>query len=349
MTTQVLPAAASIVDLRNLNARDLDPLLNDQTAEWQRALEYDFSGVAALVRQLLQAGKLNGAALVSDGKVAGYGFVYLVGSKACIADVYVKPAWRGREGEARLFAILFRALVEMPGILRVECQPPFGTAAIGRGVTGDFDIGVLDRVLMGMDLPAFLPPGKVSSPARFRIDAWADHHRSVATALVWSAYRGHVDARINDAYLTPTGVRKLIADLTEANVCGEFCDTASYVAFEAGNGECSGICLASFVAPGIGHISQICVAGEAKGAGLGYELLRKCAGSLHAAGARRLTLTVTAANDEALRFYQRCGFHERRRFPAFTWVRPEKQVRGKETFHAEPVWYSSAGTQKAKI
>jgi ribosomal protein S18 acetylase RimI-like enzyme len=41
--------------------------------------------------------------------------------------------------------------------------------------------------------------------------------------------------------------------------------------------------------------------------------------ALRASGARRISLTVTAANAEAVKLYQRFGFREVRRFFAYVW------------------------------
>ena len=40
-----------IVDLRDLVGRELDPLLLEETVEWQRELDWDFARSADLVRQ----------------------------------------------------------------------------------------------------------------------------------------------------------------------------------------------------------------------------------------------------------------------------------------------------------
>ena len=80
-----------------------------------------------------------------------------------------------------------------------------------------------------------------------------------------------------------------------------------------------GISLASLVAPRVGHITQICVAPDRRGAGLGYELLRRSLVALHEAGCRLATLTVTSANREAVALYERMGFEVVKRFRAFVW------------------------------
>jgi ribosomal protein S18 acetylase RimI-like enzyme len=52
---------------------------------------------------------------------------------------------------------------------------------------------------------------------------------------------------------------------------------------------------------------------------VGYELLRRSLGALAVAGAKTVSLTVTAANQDAVRLYQRVGFSIERQFSAFVW------------------------------
>jgi ribosomal protein S18 acetylase RimI-like enzyme len=84
-------------------------------------------------------------------------------------------------------------------------------------------------------------------------------------------------------------------------------------------GRAAGISLGSFVADEVGHIAELCVMPDARGAGLGYELLRRSAAALRSAGAKRISLTVTAANKGAVGLYTNCGFREVRRFHAYVW------------------------------
>jgi ribosomal protein S18 acetylase RimI-like enzyme len=69
----------------------------------------------------------------------------------------------------------------------------------------------------------------------------------------------------------------------------------------------------------VGHITQVCVSKAARGTGLGYELIRRALESLANHGCRKATLTVTAANVEAIQLYERMGFHKTRDFAAYVW------------------------------
>ena len=99
--------------------------------------------------------------------------------------------------------------------------------------------------------------------------------------------------------------------------CGSFFGPASYAAF-AGH-ELRGISLSSLVASDVGHITQVCVAPSERGTGLGYELVRRSLVALAAHGCRSVSLTVTSANENAVRLYEHMGFTHRRDFAAFVW------------------------------
>ena len=86
-----------------------------------------------------------------------------------------------------------------------------------------------------------------------------------------------------------------------------------------GSGLLCGICLTSLVAGEVGHITQICVDPSLRGSGIGYELLRQSLAAMADYGCGQTSLTVTAANTDAIRLYERMGFVTRREFAAFVW------------------------------
>jgi ribosomal protein S18 acetylase RimI-like enzyme len=58
----------------------------------------------------------------------------------------------------------------------------------------------------------------------------------------------------------------------------------------------------------IAYLQTIEVTPEARGCGVGAELLRLCEGSAQAAGAQRIWLHVDAENEGAILLYQRHGY-----------------------------------------
>ena len=314
-------AAAQFVDLRQLTSRELEPLLLEQTLEWSRELDWDFSKSADLVRALSDARKLRGVALLDRGQVAGYGYTGLEGDKGLIADVFVRPEWRCGNTEALTFRVLLDALIATSGVRRVESQLMLADAAWARALQRERCVGLFERILMKADANTPLPLGRASTKRMFRVEPWSDHYYDAAATVLSLAYAGHVDAEINDEYRTFTEARRLLHNIVQFPGCATFCQPASYVAFDTATGEAAGILLSSFAGDDVAHITEVCVTPHARGAGLGYELLRQSAASLQEAGAKRISLSVTAANEDAVRLYRRCGFREVRRFYGYVWER----------------------------
>lgn len=156
---------------------------------------------------------------------------------------------------------------------------------------------------------------------RFHIVPWADYLHEGAAEVIMRAYAGHVDSQINDQYRTTTGARRFLYNIVQFPGCGAFFRQGSFAAIHPGTGRMAGISLVSFVGGQVGHITQLCVIPEFKGRGLGYELLRESVNALRMHGARRISLTVTCANEEAIRLYLRYGFRDVRRFLSIVWER----------------------------
>jgi ribosomal protein S18 acetylase RimI-like enzyme len=150
-------------------------------------------------------------------------------------------------------------------------------------------------------------------------DGWTERKQDEAATLIASAYQGHIDSEINDQYRSPAGARRFLMNIVQYPGCGSFFQPASFVAIEPSSGRLAGICLASLVQADVGHVTQVCVSKAARGTGVGYELIRRSLNSLVSHGCRKVTLTVTASNTEAIGLYERMGFHKTRNFAAYVW------------------------------
>lgn len=319
---RVLARSLETVDLRNLSACDIEPLLQDETMEWQHELDWDFSKSADLVRQLVEAHELSGFALMDSGEVAGLGYCGLADGKGQIWDVYVRPGWRGGNAEDLLFRLLLDALEKTAGVRRIESQLMLMSPQPALALQREPGVKSFERLLMKLDPGALLAAGKPAALAKFRLEPWSDQHHGAAASVLSLSHAGHIDAQMSEQYRTYAGASRFLYDLVQFPGCAAFCRPASHVAFDRITGQAVGIVLASFVAEGVAHIAELCVMPEARGAGLGYELLRQSVAKLKAAGAKRVSLTVTATNEDALRLYDRAGFREVRRFSAFVWEKP---------------------------
>ena len=317
-----------IVDLRKIAARELEPLLADEIREWHTELDWDFKPSAELVRRYADTNSLGGAALMINGEVAGYGYAVLEEPRGIIGDLYVRPYWRSALAEAELFRSLLEALGNTPRIARMESQlllttpesaaiiadANFLPRAMPRGTLRSFE-----RHLMSRDGGTALPLSNDALHRRYRFERWQGSFLHTAGSIIAAAYKGETDGEINAQYRTPAGARHFLSNIVEFPGCGTFHPAASFLAFHRETGEASGMVLASFVADATGHISQLCTMPNARGAGLGKELLRAGAEALYQHGARRVSLTVTGSNSAAIAMYGNFGFRHVRRFFAYIW------------------------------
>ena len=307
-----------IVELRRLNARSLEPLLEEETAAWWDTLEWDFEKSADLVRRFVDLRALNGYALVDDGLAVGYIYYVLEEPKGLMGDLYVMRGHRTVERENRLLAAALESLASHPQLTRIESQLMMLEFGSRRTVPGASHLRAFERNFMRIDLRrAALAEGRLRRPVH--IDRWTDQHLDASAHLIAAAYAGHVDSRINDQYRTAAGARRFLHNIVQYPGCGAFFRPASYAAFAPLRGALCGISLTSLVSRDCGHITQICVSPDVKGSGIGYELLRQSLAALSDMGCRAATLTVTAANEGAVSLYERVGFHTIRRFSAYVW------------------------------
>lgn len=309
---------ARIVDLRQLRAGDLDQLLDEETTVWRDSLDWDFSASASLVRRFLDMQALNGNALLVNGYAAGYCYFVSEERKGLIGDLYVMKEFAAPEHERRLLAAVVETLIKTPFIQRIESQLMMLRFGSRIDLPQRRHVRMYGRNFMEVDLSeaARLPHGYVARPVL--IDNWNERRQEDAATLIANAYQGHVDSLINDQYRSAAGARRFLMNIIQYPGCGSFFQPASFVALDAA-GKLCGICLSSLVHTQVGHITQVCVSPGARGTGLGYELIRRSLETLARNGCRKASLTVTATNREAIRLYERMGFHKTRDFSAYVW------------------------------
>lgn len=314
-----VPNFQGMIELRNLGAHELDPLLLEETVEWDQELDWDFSRSADLVRKYADMRALGGAALLDRGEVAGYGYSVLEDHKGLIGDLYIRPGWRGRDAEVLLFRMMLDDLIAAPGVRRIESQLMLVEQSVARALQRERFVRLFERLLMRFDFTSALQPTRSTQLRRFRIEPWGEQFNDEVSSVIALSYEGHVDSQINDQYRTFAGAQKFLSNIVQYPGCGEFSRKSSFVAIDGETGCVVGIVLTSFVSAEVAHITQLCVIPKYQGAGLGYEMLRQSLNALQSGGAARISLTVTTANTAAVELYRRCGFQVLRRFYAYVW------------------------------
>jgi ribosomal protein S18 acetylase RimI-like enzyme len=309
-----------ILDLRHFSSADLRPLLDDETQLWLRLLSWDYRGSAEMILRYVDAKILPGYAAIERGRIFGYSFFVYEGNKGVIGDLYVANGGRtpnAAEVETRLLTHVIETLQQSPGIHRVEAQLLVHQAgAVARPFV---EQGFHRYPRLFMTQPLSTSHAKIVASREIEIRPWTERDYQPAAAVITAAYRGHVDAQINDQYCSLSGSLRFLNNIVRFPGCGTFDATASFVAVHRSLGNLVGIILCSKVRDDVGHVTQVCVLPEYRSKNIGKALMAATAASLGSRGFRSLSLTVTEANTGAVELYRRLGFTIIRVFDAFVW------------------------------
>jgi ribosomal protein S18 acetylase RimI-like enzyme len=311
-------AVPLLVDLRQIRAEELDPLLGDAIEEWERRLDWDFRPSADLVRRFIRMQALSGYALVAGREVVGYCYYVCEDRKGLMGDIFVRPDHASPENETALVSAVVRALWATPHVQRIESQLIMLSQAARSNLPLTPHVRRFPRDFMMADM-SMVPSLVPAANPRLQFEGWQERDQEQAARLIAHSYVGHVDAEINDQYRSVAGGRRFLYNIVQYPGCGSFFKAGSFIAQDAVTGRLIGLSLASLVAFDVGHITQICVDPEWKGRRVGYELMRRSLDALLHNGCRRVSLTVTSSNEEAIRLYERLGFRKVDAFEAFVW------------------------------
>ena len=244
------------------------------------------------------------------------------GSKGVIGDLYVVNGNRlpnAREVELKLLTHVIETLQQSPGIHRVEAQL---LAHEANSVSRPFlETGFQrhPRLFLTLALGKAAPRRKVSAHPEVEIRPWTDADYQPSAAVITAAYRGHVDAQINDQYHTLSGSLRFLNNIVRFPGCGVFDAESSFVALERKTRSLIGLILCSRVRKDVGHVTQVCVLPEYRSRKVGESLLAATEGNLRKRSFALLSLTVTEANARAVALYRRLNFESKRIFDAFVW------------------------------
>ena len=317
----------SIVDLRQMNSRQITLLLEEEAQRWREELHWDYRSSLELIKKFVDAKSLAGSVALEDGQVAGYAFYVLEEHKGLLGGLFVSPRWPQLRLAQELLADVLETLRALPRTERIEAQLiPFG-CDFGRALS-EQGFRLYPRQFMLLEIgPA---PGPAASPgvgdrpapaalAGLRLERWDDRYFAACARLIQLAYANHMDGEINDQYRSESGALKFLKNIILLPGCGQFQPQASFVLRSPHSHELAGVVLTSLVAPGVAHTTQICVMPGYQRHGIGRRLMQAAIDALRARGISKLSLTVTAANDPAVRLYRKLGFVPIKTFTAGVW------------------------------
>jgi ribosomal protein S18 acetylase RimI-like enzyme len=315
-----------ILDLRHFSSADLRPLLEEETQVWSRLLSWDYSGSAEMILRYVDSKILPGYAAIDRGKIFGYSFFVYEGSKGVIGDLFVANGSRlpdSRPVELRLLTHVIETLQQSPGIHRVEAQLlAHDSGAVSRPFleTG-FQRHRRLFMVLALDKTELAAGGKrpAATHPEVEIRRWTEADYQPAAAVITAAYRGHVDAQINDQYHTLSGSLRFLNNIVRFPGCGLFDIESSFVAIDRSAKTLIGVILCSRVRNDVGHVTQVCILPEFRSRGIGESLLAATVANLTKRNFSALSLTVTEANVRAVALYRRLNFDSKRIFDAFVW------------------------------
>lgn len=325
-----------ILDLRHFSARQLRPLLEEESRQWSEKLRWDYRSSTDLLLQYLDSRVLPGFVALDRGNVCGYVFCVHEASKAVIGDVYASsvlsshPTW---EVERMLLTHLLEMLQNSPNVERIEAQLLLHGDSLHTRPFLDRGFRIHPRLFMERDLlggnaaasDAMEPDAPPPAPSLADLDTslelrgWLAGDFQAAGELIQQAYVGHLDSRINNQYRTIAGSLRFLHNIVRFPGCGVFDPGSSLVLQDRSTGAIDGLLLCSRVRQDVGHVTQICVAQKHRRRGMGNLLVGRCVDILQTRGYSALTLTVSEANTGAVALYRQFGFTLRHTFDAMVW------------------------------
>jgi ribosomal protein S18 acetylase RimI-like enzyme len=324
---------SEIIDIRRFELSAFSDLLDAEARAWNEGLYWDFTSTARVISNCLKEKRLSGYALVLDGIVRGYCFFFCDGEKGLMGDLFVGPGPAGLDQVLELLEHANETLLATPGLRRVEAQLPHYTFEELENNFTSWNYSGYRRSFMALFLPAWRlhaasgsgssDPGRPATPSldEFCITPCVKEYAREAAELVFAVYHNHVDAAINDQYRSLAGATRLLDNIVHYQGCGEFLEQVSKVAIHRLTGKLAGVLTVTAVRSDTAHIPQIAIARTLQGIGLGTALLESAFNDLVRAGYQRVSLTVTDANQGAVRLYERLGFKTFRAFGAFVFNR----------------------------
>lgn len=319
MQLRALHPDTEIFDIRHFTGVQLRPLLEEETRYWAERMSWDYRDSAEMILRYIDTKVLPGYVALDKEQVVGYSFFVYEGPKAVIGDLFASHSDEGRALEHRLLENVIQTLQCSPGLQRIEAQLLLYATGSASSAFEENGFKSFPRLFMRLPLGADAPVPKVKMPPGFVMRGWLESDFHTAATLITAAYRGHVDASINDQYCSVSGSLRFLNNIVRFPGCGVFDPGSSYVVVDQTSNQMVGVLLCSRVREDVGHVTQVCVLPEYRGRGIGEAMIARCCQELQRRRFSALTLTVTEANNRAVELYLRHGFETKRVFDAYVW------------------------------
>lgn len=306
-----------IEELRHTSSRQMERLFAEERDHWLEELHWDYRPSLQLISKFIDAKTLAGHAAFSGDEAVGYGFYIVEESKGLIGGLYASPRHDAAEIGKQILDEMLASMRAAPGLRRVEAQlMPFG-APLDHAFVGQ-RFRLHPRQFMLLPLKEWTGDA-TPLPSGLRLERWDDRYFEPCARLIQAAYAGHVDSEINDQYRSEAGALRFLKNIILLPGCGQFRPEASMIVRPPSSDRLVAVVLTSCVSHGVGHTTQICVLPGYQGQGLGRRLMAASVQALKSKQFHALSLTVTSANAQAVKLYERIGFRTMKTFSAAVW------------------------------
>jgi len=298
-------------DWRESAAGAIAPLYAAERCRWATTLHWETRETWTHVETARRAGTLPGLVVEDESSDVGWTFQLLVRNTLQVGAVVSSTEQAtgllldGILSSTEAIAasnILVFTLVSAPGLV---------ASLEGRGFAVE---RYLHMECMLRDVAVAEPVGR----------AWDVRDIHQVATLMGSAYeKGHPTrpfARDDD----PAAWLDYARQLTTTTGCGLFLPASSVVVPSEASARIVASVLTTAVGPETGHLAQVIVAPEARGAGLGRRVVSVAMTKLKAAGYERVTLLVGERNPVARALYRSLGFVETATFVSATIDQPRR-------------------------
>ena len=302
----------------------LRPVLDAEGEVWKQRLHWDYRPSVRLLMQYLDSRMLPGYGALDAGQVTGYAFCVYEETKAVIGDVFAMPGSSPEspfEIEETLLKHLLETLLNSPQVDRVESQLLLHRSGSHAAIFEKNGFEIFRRLFMVQQLRGLWSPPRVDLPKDLELRPWRDDDLAAAGRLISLAYSNHPDSVINDQYRSVHGSQRFLHNIVRYSGCGTFSAPCSHVVVDRASREMVALVLASRVSPESGHITQLCVHPSYRRHGVARMLLSVAAFHFLRLGATEISLTVTAANTDAIDLYRSESYDIAHTFDAAVWGR----------------------------
>lgn len=306
----------SVVGLEDVDPAAFRRILAEQRDAWFAALDWDLSEINDTLHDAVRTGSISGSAAMDGDRVAGFGFFTIEEDRCLLGDAFVSADFRDTNTLGLVVDDLLARANAAGRVGRVEnhtiCLDPEGSDFVfeQRGFEAH------EREYLARDAVAddTAPIGH----SRVRLRPWDDADFGRVAEVVYQAYRGTVDAKLNCQYRSRDGCTDLLDALTQTVWCGRFDPDCTRVAEDAETHRVCGVAVATRISDLCAHLGQVSVLPVYQGEGIGRALVRAVIDAAARAGIRRCSLAVTSANRTAAHLYRDLGFRTERRFRVYT-------------------------------